>query len=55
MPEFECLRMPVHLEVPDGRFALAGLLHRDGILALQLHAGAPMWTEFKNIRFREIK
>ena len=27
----------------------------EGVLALQLHAGAPMWTEFKNIRFREIK
>ena len=28
---------------------------RDGVLALQLHAGAPMWVEFKDIRFREIK
>ncbi len=27
----------------------------DGVLALQLHGGAPMWVEFKNIRFREIK
>ena len=27
---------------------------RDGILALQLHAGKPMWAEFKNIRFREL-
>ncbi len=27
----------------------------EGVLALQLHAGAPMWVEFKNIRFREIK
>lgn len=27
----------------------------DGSLALQLHAGAPMWVEYKNIRFREIK
>lgn len=25
----------------------------DGILALQLHAGKPMWAEFKNIRIRE--
>lgn len=25
----------------------------DGILALQLHAGAPMWVEFKNIRIAE--
>lgn len=28
---------------------------RDGILALQLHAGKPMWTEFKDIRMRVIK
>ncbi|WP_373649387.1 DUF1080 domain-containing protein [Schlesneria sp. DSM 10557] len=27
----------------------------DGILALQLHAGKPMWAEFKNIRIAEIK
>ena len=27
----------------------------DGILALQLHAGKPMWAEFKNLRIREIK
>jgi hypothetical protein len=27
----------------------------EGILALQLHAGAPMWVEFKNLRIREIK
>ena len=26
-----------------------------GLLALQLHAGAPMWTEFKNIRIRVIE
>ena len=26
----------------------------DGVLALQLHAGKPMWVEFKNIRFREL-
>lgn len=25
-----------------------------GILALQLHAGAPMWVEFKNIRVKQI-
>ena len=24
----------------------------EGILALQLHAGKPMWTEFKNIRVK---
>ncbi len=28
---------------------------REGILALQLHAGKPMWVEFKNIRLTEIK
>lgn len=28
---------------------------KEGILALQLHAGAPMWAEYKNIRIREIK
>ena len=27
----------------------------DGILALQLHAGKPMWTEFKNVRIGELK
>jgi hypothetical protein len=27
----------------------------EGVLALQLHAGAPMWVEFKNIRLREVK
>lgn len=27
---------------------------KEGILALQLHAGKPMWVEFKNIRIREI-
>ena len=27
----------------------------DGVLALQLHAGKPMWAEFKNVRLREIK
>jgi hypothetical protein len=26
----------------------------DGILALQLHAGKPMWVEFKNIRIRDL-
>jgi 3-keto-disaccharide hydrolase len=28
---------------------------KEGILALQLHAGRPMWAEFKNIRIKEIK
>ncbi len=27
---------------------------REGILALQLHGGKPMWTEFKNIRIRHL-
>jgi hypothetical protein len=28
---------------------------RDGILALQLHAGKPMWVEFKNIRIKALE
>lgn len=28
---------------------------REGILALQLHAGKPMWAEFKNIRIKDLK
>ncbi len=28
---------------------------REGILALQLHAGKPMWVEFKNIRIKDIQ
>ena len=28
---------------------------KEGILALQLHAGKPMFAEFKNIRIRELK
>jgi hypothetical protein len=27
---------------------------KDGIIALQLHAGKPMWTEFKNVRIKEL-
>jgi hypothetical protein len=27
----------------------------EGVLALQLHAGKPMWAEFKNIRIKHIK
>src|SRR5262249_37113537 len=27
----------------------------EGILALQLHAGSPMWVEFKNIRLKHLK
>ena len=28
---------------------------REGILALQLHAGKPMWVEFKNIRIQHLR
>lgn len=28
---------------------------RDGILAVQLHAGKPMWAEFRNIRIKTLK
>jgi len=28
---------------------------KEGILALQLHAGRPMWVEFKSIRLKELK
>ena len=28
---------------------------REGILALQLHAGKPMWVEFRNIRIKDLK
>ena len=27
----------------------------EGILALQLHAGKPMWAEYKNIRLAELQ
>jgi hypothetical protein len=27
---------------------------REGVVALQLHAGAPMWTEFKSVRVRSL-
>jgi len=27
---------------------------QEGIIALQLHAGKPMWVEFKNVRIREL-
>ena len=27
----------------------------EGVLALQLHAGNPMWTEFKDVRIKELK
>ncbi|MFT5525852.1 MAG: hypothetical protein ACI9HK_003822 [Pirellulaceae bacterium] len=28
---------------------------RNGVLALQLHAGSPMFVEFKDVRFKELK
>jgi hypothetical protein len=28
---------------------------REGVLALQLHAGRPMWAEFKNIRIKDLE
>jgi hypothetical protein len=28
---------------------------KEGIFALQLHAGQPMWTEFKDIRYKDLK
>jgi hypothetical protein len=28
---------------------------REGIVALQLHAGKPFWVEFKNLRVKELK
>ena len=30
------------------------LARSEGVLALQLHAGAPMWAEFKDIRIRKL-
>lgn len=27
---------------------------KEGIVAVQLHAGKPMWTEFKNLRMKEL-
>ncbi len=32
-----------------------GLALKEGVLALQLHAGKPMFAEFKNIRLKELK
>jgi hypothetical protein len=28
---------------------------KDGVIALQLHGGAPMWAEFKDIKLKELK
>jgi hypothetical protein len=43
-------RLIVDFTDNDPRLAL-----REGILALQLHAGKPMWVEFKNIRIKDLK
>jgi len=43
-------RLIVDFTDNDPQLALKG-----GILALQLHAGKPMWAEFKNIRVKELK
>ncbi|HYE19180.1 MAG TPA: DUF1080 domain-containing protein [Tepidisphaeraceae bacterium] len=32
-----------------------GLALKEGVLALQLHAGKPMWVEYKNLRLAEVK
>jgi hypothetical protein len=40
------------LDFTDNEPKLAPL---EGIIGLQLHAGKPMWTEFKNIRIKEYK
>ena len=29
--------------------------YQEGVLALQLHAGAPMWVEFKDLRLKHLK
>ena len=31
------------------------LARREGILAFQIHAGSPMWVEFKNVRIKDIE
>jgi hypothetical protein len=43
-------RLIVHFTDNDPDLALS-----EGILALQLHAGKPMWVEFKDIRIADIR
>lgn len=43
-------RLVVDFTDEDPKLALT-----EGVLALQLHAGAPMWVEYKNIRIRDLK
>ena len=40
------------LDCTDADLSLALL---DGMLGLQLHAGKPMWTEFRDIRIKDLK
>ncbi|HSI35993.1 MAG: DUF1080 domain-containing protein [Phycisphaerae bacterium] len=40
------------LDFTDNNPALA---LKEGIIALQLHAGKPMWVEYKNLRLAEVK
>ena len=40
------------LDFTDNEPALA---LSEGVLAVQLHAGKPMWAEFKNVRLKEVK
>jgi hypothetical protein len=42
-------------KILDFTDAAPALALREGVLALQLHAGAPMWAEFKQIRLRSLQ
>lgn len=42
-------------KILDFTDAAPELALREGVLALQLHAGAPMWAEYKQIRLRHVK
>lgn len=39
---------------PDGKAKPYSARCMEGILALQIHAGPPMWVEYKNIRIKEL-
>lgn len=39
---------------PDGKPKAYSARCMEGILALQIHAGPPMWVEYKNIRIKEL-
>jgi hypothetical protein len=53
-------RGPVLKHYMNGRLILhctdnhPQLARREGVIALQLHAGAPMWAEFKDIRLKDM-